>query len=322
MQSKNRSERNRKSRRQTIRKPKGSGLLKKAATLAVCAMAGATGSAFYMYTQGAGNVIVNTVSNDSIATAASDTGSAASVAKKISSSVVAITTENLQTSQSWFGTQVSGGAGSGVVVSKNGYIVTCAHVLNGASRIGVTTSDNKKYIARVVGSDSSSDIALLKISATNLTPATFADSDKIQQGEKVYAVGNPEGTFANSITSGIVSAASRKISVTVNDDSDSQSDYGDMFGDMRSSTKQTTMNVIQTDASVSPGNSGGGLFDESGHLIGIVNAKSAGDHTEGLGFAIPEKTVMKKIEQLAKSGSQKKAASGVAGQNQVQMPSN
>ena len=216
---------------------------------------------------------------------------------------MAITTENVQTSQSWFGSQVSGGAGSGVVVSKNGYIVTCAHVLNGASRIGVTTSDNKKYIARVVGSDSSSDIALLKINASNLTPATFADSDKIQQGEKVYAVGNPEGTFANSITSGIVSAASRKISVTVNDDSDSQSDYGDMFGDMRSSTKQTTMNVIQTDASVSPGNSGGGLFDESGHLIGIVNAKSAGDHTEGLGFAIPEKTVMKKIEQLAKSGS-------------------
>ncbi len=160
MQSRNRNERNRKNLHQMIRKPKGSGLLKKAAALAVCAMAGATGSAFYIYTQGTGNVVINTVSDSgSIATSASSTGSAASVAKKISSSVVAITTENLQTSQSWFGAQVSGGAGSGVVVSKDGYIVTCAHVVNGASKIGVTTSDNKKYIAKVVGSDSSSDIA-------------------------------------------------------------------------------------------------------------------------------------------------------------------
>lgn len=319
MQKQNHNEKNKK-RYQPVRKPKGSGLLKKAAALVVCAMAGSIGSAFYNYTQGTGNVIVNTVGSDSIATSSDSGKGSAAVAKKISASVVAITTENVQTSQSWFGSQVSGGAGSGVVVSKDGYIVTCAHVISGASKIGVTTSDSRKYIAKVVGSDSTSDIALLKISAVNLTPATFADSDSIQQGEKVYAVGNPEGTFANSITSGIVSAKSRKISVTVNDDSGSEDSYSDMFGEMRGQTKRTTMNVIQTDASVSPGNSGGGLFNESGQLIGIVNAKSAGDNTEGLGFAIPEKTVMKKISHLAK-GSNEKKSSGVAGQNQVQMPS-
>lgn len=304
---------NRNINRKAAAKPKGNGLVKKLTALVLCSAAGAMGSAVYSHFTGAGSLVINTVSRgDNIASSDSKTDSA-SVAKKISASVVAITTENVQTSESWFGSQVSSGAGSGVIVSKNGYIVTCAHVVSDATKIGVTTSDKKTYVATLVGQDTDSDIALLKINATGLTPATVADSDSIQQGEKVYAIGNPEGTFANSITSGIISAKSRKIAVTVSG-SDSNSSYGSQ------QTKQTTMNVIQTDASVSPGNSGGGLFDETGCLIGIVNAKSAGSNTEGLGFAIPEKTVMKKVSSILKNKNKTNSSNSVSGQDQVQMP--
>lgn len=304
---------NRNINRKAAAKPKGNGLVKKLTALVLCSAAGAMGSAVYSHFTGAGSLVINTVSRgDNIASSDSKTDSA-SVAKKISASVVAITTENVQTSESWFGSQVSSGAGSGVIVSKNGYIVTCAHVVSDATKIGVTTSDKKTYVATLVGQDTDSDIALLKINATGLTPATVADSDSIQQGEKVYAIGNPEGTFANSITSGIISAKSRKIAVTVSG-SDSNSSYGSQ------QTKQTTMNVIQTDASVSPGNSGGGLFDETGCLIGIINAKSAGSNTEGLGFAIPEKTVMKKVSSILKNKNKTNSSNSVSGQDQVQMP--
>lgn len=295
----------------------GAGLLKKGAALVMCACAGAAGGIMYVKNAGSGDVVINTVSSGSSVAAASESSSdSAAIAKKISASVVAITTENIQTSSSWFGSQVSSGAGSGVVLSKDGYIVTCAHVISGATKIGVTTSDNKKYIAQVVGSDSATDTALLKISASNLTPATLADSDKIQQGQKVYAVGNPEGTYANSVTSGIISAKSRTISVSSDDDSSS-----DPFGGAFESTEQnaTEMKVIQTDASVSPGNSGGGLFDEAGNLIGIVNAKSSGSNTEGIGFAIPEKTVTAEVKKLIKNKGKTKENESVAGQDQVQM---
>ena len=311
------SERNEKAERRAPRKAKrhvrrhesrGARAFKKAVALVLCAGAGAVGGVLYTRNSGSGNVVINTVSqNDSTGVSTDSGNSSVSVAKKISASVVAITTENVKTSQSWFGSQISSGAGSGVVVSKDGYIVTCAHVIKDASRIGVTTSDSKKYIAKLIGYDTASDIALLKISANNLTPAAMADSDKIEQGQKVYAVGNPEGTFANSITSGIISAKSRTISVSSSDD-DSSSDtdpFSEMFGSGQTyqQSRVTKMNVIQTDASVSPGNSGGGLFNEAGCLIGIVNAKSAGSNTEGLGFAIPEKTVLKKIKEIMKNGN-------------------
>jgi serine protease Do len=329
------SERNEKAERRAPRKAKrhvrrhesrGARAVKKAVALVLCAGAGAVGGALYTRNSGSGNVVINTVSQNDSTGVSTNSGNSVSVAKKISASVVAITTENVKTSQSWFGSQISSGAGSGVVVSKDGYIVTCAHVIKDASRIGVTTSDSKKYIAKLIGYDTASDIALLKISANNLTPAAMADSDKIEQGQKVYAVGNPEGTFANSITSGIISAKSRTISVSSSDDdSDSSADpFSEMFGSGQTyqQSRVTKMNVIQTDASVSPGNSGGGLFNEAGCLIGIVNAKSAGSNTEGLGFAIPEKTVLKKIKEIMKSGNNKKEnkTEKVAGQDQVQMP--
>ena len=193
----------------------------------------------------------------------------AQVAKTVSPSVVVITTEQVVYSQwSWYGqSQVESGAGSGVIISSDGYILTCDHVVSGASNITVTIGD-KDYPATIIGEDSTSDIAVIKIEADGLTPAIVGDSDKLAVGDNVLAVGNPLGELGGTVTSGIVSALNRSVSI-------------------QSSSSVNTMSLIQMDASVSPGNSGGGLFNMNGELIGIVNAKSSSSDAEGLGFAIP-----------------------------------
>lgn len=239
-------------------------------------------------------VVTTTTTTKAATTSSKD---ASSISSKMTQSVVAITTENISRDNFWYGSQVSSGAGSGVIMSSDGYIITCAHVISGASTIKVTTSDNKTYNATVVGSYTDNDIAVIKINATNLKAATFANSDKLTQGQSTYAVGNPEGTFSDSITSGIVSALNRKISVQLDDDDTSSSNTG-RFGQLYSSSKTITISVIQTDAAVSPGNSGGGLFNGNGDLIGIVNAKSSDTNSEGLGFAIPSNTALKIAKQL------------------------
>ena len=231
---------------------------------------GAAGS-YFMNNQGT-TVVTKTTTTK----AAGTSNDASSISSKMTQSVVAITTENISRDNFWYGSQVSSGAGSGVIMSSDGYIITCAHVVSGASTIKVTTSDNKTYDATLVG--------------------TY--SDKLIQGQSTYAVGNPEGTFSDSITSGIVSALNRKITVQLdNDDSSSSSDYG-RFGQLYSSSKTISISVIQTDAAVSPGNSGGGLFNGNGDLIGIVNAKSSDTNSEGLGFAIPSNTALKIAKEL------------------------
>ena len=253
---------------------------------------GAAGS-YFMNNQGT-TVVTQTTTTKATGTS----NDASSISSKMTQSVVAITTENISRDNFWYGSQVSSGAGSGVIMSSDGYIITCAHVVSGASTIKVTTSDNKTYDATLVGIYSDNDIAVIKINATNLKPATFANSDKLVQGQSTYAVGNPEGTFSDSITSGIVSALNRKITVQLdNDDSSSSSDYG-RFGQLYSSSKTISIFVIQTDAAVSPGNSGGGLFNGNGDLIGIVNAKSSDTNSEGLGFAIPSNTALKIAKEL------------------------
>lgn len=128
---------------------------------------------------------------------------AVEVAKTISPTVVSITTEKMTVNNFWFGPQISSGAGSGVIISENGYILTCAHVISGANSIQVTTSDGVVYTATVVGSYEDGDIAVLKIEAEGLQTAVLGDSDKIQLAETVYAVGNPGGTLSGSITDGI-----------------------------------------------------------------------------------------------------------------------
>ena len=226
--------------------------------------------------------------------ATSGTGlSTAQVAELVSPSVVVITTEQVVYSQwSWYGqSQVESGAGSGVIISSDGYILTCAHVVSGASNITVSIGD-KDYPATLVGEDTTSDIAVVKVDATGLTPATVGDSDNLKVGESVMAVGNPLGELGGTVTSGIVSALNRSVSI-------------------QGSSSVNTMSLIQMDASVSPGNSGGGLFNMNGELVGIVNAKSSDSDAEGLGFAIPINTAMEIGRQLIENGSVARPALGV-----------
>ena len=202
----------------------------------------------------------------------------------VSPSVVVITTEQVVYSQwSWYGqSQVESGAGSGVIISSDGYILTCAHVVSGASNITVSIGD-KDYPATLVGEDTTSDIAVVKVDATGLTPATVGDSDNLKVGESVMSVGNPLGELGGTVTSGIVSALNRSVSI-------------------QGSSSVNTMSLIQMDASVSPGNSGGGLFNMNGELIGLVNAKSSSSDAEGLGFAIPINDAIKVAQDLLENG--------------------
>ena len=240
-----------------------------------------------------GKVVIQQVAPSS--TSSSDSGSAsavntasgmttAQVSEMVSPSVVVITTEQVVYSQwSWYGqSQVESGAGSGVIISSDGYILTCDHVVSGASNITVTIGD-KDYTATVVGEDSTSDIAVIKVDADGLTPAIVGDSDKLAVGDNVLAVGNPLGELGGTVTSGIVSALNRSVSI-------------------QSSSSVNTMSLIQMDASVSPGNSGGGLFNMNGELIGIVNAKSSSSDAEGLGFAIPINDAIKVAQDLLENG--------------------
>ena len=246
----------------------------------------------------AGNqVVVQQVQRDTNAdTASTDSTDGSSmtlqqIAAVASPSVVAITTEQMSSSQTWFGGYyVQSGAGSGIIISQDGYILTCAHVVSGATSVKVQLNgSDESYDATVVGADSTSDIAVLKIEATGLTPAVIGDSDKLAVGETTVAVGNPLGTLSNTVTQGIVSALNRQVTVEDND-----------------------MTLIQTDTSISPGNSGGGLFNANGELIGVVNAKSSYSEAEGIGFAIPINTAMDIAQQLIENGSVARPVLGVS----------
>ena len=213
-----------------------------------------------------------------------DNGSQASyavedVAAAVADSVVEITTEVVSTNN-FMGQYISQGAGSGVIFTTDGYIVTNHHVIEGASKINVTLKNGTSYSAKIVGDDSKTDLALLKIEASGLTPAVLtADSDQLKVGQTAIAIGNPLGQLGGTVTSGIVSALGREIEIG-----------------------GETMTLLQTSAAINPGNSGGGLFDDKGYLIGIVNAKSSGSDIEGLGFAIPSNTVKKVIGDLMEYG--------------------
>ena len=185
------------------------------------------------------------------------------------------------------------GSGSGVILTADGYIATCAHVVDGAKKLTVTLNDDTSYEATIVGTDARNDLAIIKIDAEGLTPAVLGDSDMLTVGEDVIAIGNPLGELRGTATSGIISAVKRAITV-----------------------EGTDMELVQTDAAISPGNSGGGLFNASGKLIGIVNAKVSDTSAEGLGFAIPVNSVIKEINDLLNYGYVTgRAALGVYTQN-------
>lgn len=193
-------------------------------------------------------------------------------------SVVEITTESAA-NDSYFQQMVTTGAGSGVIISKDGYIVTNNHVIDGANKITVRTKDGNEYDAALIGKDSISDLAVIKINAVGLTPALFGTSGDLSVGDEAIAIGNPLGELGGTVTRGIISALDREITI------DGQS-----------------MTLLQTDTAINKGNSGGGLFNANGELIGIVNAKSSGTSVEGLGFAIPIDTAKGIIESLISSG--------------------
>ena len=207
------------------------------------------------------------------------------IAAKASPSVVEINIEGQTTGYGFFGgTYTTQAAGSGVIISKDGYIITNNHVVEGATSITVKTSDGTEYAATLVGTDSKSDIGVIKVEADNLTPAAIGDSSTISVGDTAVVIGNPLGTLGGTVTDGIISATDREISIN-----------------------NETMNLIQTNAAINSGNSGGGMFDANGNLIGIVNAKdsgttSSGTTIEGLGFAIPINDAMNVAKQLIESG--------------------
>jgi serine protease Do len=207
----------------------------------------------------------------------------AGVVEKASGSVVEITVK-ATISSPYYGDMISEGSGSGVVLTADGYIVTNNHVIEGAQEITVRLSDGTEYTGTLVGTDEETDLAVVKINASDLPTIAFANSDELKVGEIAIAIGNPLGTLGGTVTSGIVSALNRELT----------------FED------STMSNLIQTSAAVNPGNSGGGLFDESGNLIGIVNAKStstsSGTSVEGLGFAIPSNTVRSITDSLIAYG--------------------
>ena len=235
-----------------------------------------------------------------------DSLSVSEIAKKCRTSIVAIETETKVVYNSYdngypfgmfgygygYGFNPYGGrggqqeytqtaAGSGIVISEDGYILTNNHVISGADKITVYVmpedgkSEETTYDATLVASSESNDIAVLKIDAEGLTPAVFGDSDQLEIGELAVAIGNPMGSVHGSVTAGIISATERELTI---DD--------------------VTISAIQTDAAINPGNSGGGLFDSYGNLIGIVYAKSSSVSIEGIGYAIPVNDVKELIDQM------------------------
>ncbi|MFJ8793141.1 S1C family serine protease [Streptomyces sp. NPDC102462] len=230
-------------------------------------------------------------------------GDVAAIAAAVSPSVVEVNAT------------LAGGSstGSGVVITSDGEIITNNHVVSGASSIKVRTSEGKEYTADVVGTDSSKDLALIKLrDASGLKAASLGDSSGVQVGDTVVAIGSPEG-LTGTVTSGIVSALNRDVTVST-DESQGQGrgdgrwpfQFGgqEFNGDTGSST--TTYKAIQTDASLNPGNSGGALIDAGGNIIGINSAMySATDSSSssdagsvGLGFAIPVNTVKSDLAKL------------------------
>ncbi len=189
----------------------------------------------------------------------------------------------------------SAASGSGFILSSDGYVVTNYHVINDATSVKVATYSGESYDATVVGYDESNDLAVLKIDAKGLTAVTVGDSDKMNVGDSVVAIGNPLGELTFSLTAGSVSALSREVTMS----------------------NGVSMDLIQTDCAINSGNSGGALFNMYGEVIGITNAKystnsSSGTSIDNIGFAIPMNNVMDLITSLIEKGYISKAYIGVS----------
>lgn len=248
-------------------------------SIMISSLLGAGGFALAAGYFGGDGIIKNiNATNYNISKATGSELSIQEIVAKNENSVVAITTESVAT-DIWARQYITSGAGSGVIYSEEGYILTNNHVIEGANTIKVTLHNGKSYDANLVAADSQSDIAVIKISAEGLDPVSIDMKTSLSVGDLVVAIGNPLGTLAGTATEGIVSALEREITLD-----------------------GKTMTLLQISSSINPGNSGGGVFDQYGNLVGLVVAKSSGSDVEGLGFAIPMDTVKKVADSLIKEG--------------------
>ena len=274
--------------KQREKKGKGKGI---ALTLAVALASFGAGSLYTSYSwiqdQVATSEVQNTTGTNSVGnntinqTSTIKTGnglSVAEVAHVAAASVVEITTETVST-DIFMRQYVTEGAGSGVIISNDGYIATNNHVIEGASKITVRLTTGEEYEAKLIGTDAQTDVAVVKVEAKNLQAVTYGDSDSLVVGDTAIAIGNPLGQLGGTVTNGIISALDREIQL-----------------------ESQTMTLLQTNAAINPGNSGGGLFNNKGELIGLVVAKSAGSDVEGLGFAIPVNVVKEVVDSIINVG--------------------
>ncbi|NLU07084.1 MAG: trypsin-like serine protease [Clostridiales bacterium] len=209
----------------------------------------------------------------------------AQIAKKVSPTVVGVSTKSISEYSDIFGfsddqSSEDDGMGSGIIINSDGYILTNYHVIQGAQSISVILSNKKTVPAKVVNYDQNQDLAVIKVTSKTQMPAVaeLGNSDNVQVGDSVVAIGNPLGKeLLGSVTSGIISATKREVTVG-----------------------NTTQNFLQTDAAINPGNSGGALVNSLGQVIGINSAKVGGNGVEGIGFAIPINTVASKLNGLLK----------------------
>lgn len=295
--------------------------LKPVAAVIILFLAGLTGALVALNIT---NKSQTTVSSSSNVTTSSisykNSTSTTEAVKKVQEAVVSVINYQSQSSslENNFSTQMFGeqsdssssdelsvySEGSGVIYKIDGdsaYLVTNTHVIEGAKQIEIMLSDGTKVVGELVGEDTYSDIAVVKISSKNIsTVAEFADSDKLTVGETAIAIGSPLGTeYANSVTQGIVSSLSRTVTLT------------------NSNGETISTNAIQTDAAINPGNSGGALINVEGQVIGINSSKisstssQSGESVEGMGFAIPANDVVKIINQLEQNGEVVRPALGI-----------
>lgn len=270
--------------------PKQKGAIKIVALCLVCALLGGLAQPIYSSLSGGNETTIYTGDRTptQVDTASVDTSkelTTAEIYAKYVSSCVGITVDIVSTNV--FGQTVTGAAaGSGFVITEDGYILTNYHVIDGANSIKVTFDNGKEYTATYVGGEEKNDIAVIKVDATGLTPVVIGKSSDMLVGEQVTTIGNPLGELTFSESTGIISALDR--SITMSDG--------------------RQMNMIQTDCAINSGNSGGPLFNSHGEVIGIVSAKySSGSNSssasvEGLGFAIPMDDVASMVSDLVKNG--------------------
>lgn len=266
------------------KRKRGGRIAKYIALALICSLCGGViGSGVTYFVTGknvSGNGSGNNVTVDPVSFATDSTAlSAAEIYQKVSPAVVMVSTKTIQTVNGWF-QQEAEGMGSGFIVNTDGYILTNYHVIEGANEVTVTLSDGKEVTASVVNYDSDQDVAMIKINEDVEVPGVveLGDSDALQPGEEVLAIGNPlSKELSSTLTKGIVSALNRSIETQTG----------------------VSTNLIQTDTAINSGNSGGPLINTKGEVIGI-NTLKASDGAEGIGFAIPINDVKVKIDSLSK----------------------